>query len=258
MMVLTHNLIALMVLLSSMAASGLSIPGFVGSSSTNNDFAAQLSNLPVAPSAEQITSQSSPIFSLPQPALQSIAIVLTYISCVIAVDRPQGAIMQNHEAFLPVQKSQVPEAGLGLFAGASMPEGTVLGTYAGVVRPSGAYRKKKLQAYPCSNTYIWRFTDNMEVIDPTNIYGQLDEICCGGSDDWLGSCLILNILSRILGKTTKLARINEPPIGRDCNVRAEEDLNTRCVVFSLARDVFPGEELYIDYGLTYDRSNYQG
>jgi SET domain-containing protein len=44
--------------------------------------------------------------------------------------------------------------------------------------------------------------------------------------------------------------------GGGCNVMATEDLAKREVIFELSRDVVKGEELFMDYGLTYDRSNY--
>ena len=37
---------------------------------------------------------------------------------------------------------------------------------------------------------------------------------------------------------------------------AHEDLIKREVVFELTRDVGEGQELYLDYGLNYDRSGY--
>ena len=64
---------------------------------------------------------------------------------------------------------------------------------------------------------------------------------------------ILNIQT-----SSMLCRINEPPLGRDINVVTDEDREKRQVVFSLERDVYSGEELYIDYGLSYDRSQYGG
>ena len=57
---------------------------------------------------------------------------------------------------------------------------------------------------------------------------------------------------------TTLCRINEPPRGKDTNVVTEEDTTGRSVLFRLERDVVAGEELYIDYGLSYDRSRYGG
>ena len=38
----------------------------------------------------------------------------------------------------------------------------------------------------------------------------------------------------------------------------DEDLEGRFVTFSLERDVAAGEEFFIDYGLSYDRSMYGG
>ena len=55
-----------------------------------------------------------------------------------------------------------------------------------------------------------------------------------------------------------LCRINEPPVGRDRNVCTEEELDKRIVKFVTERTVFAGEEFFIDYGLTYDRSGYTG
>jgi hypothetical protein len=55
---------------------------------------------------------------------------------------------------------------------------------------------------------------------------------------------------------TTVCRINEPPKGRDVNVITSEDRDSRTVTFILERDVYEGEELYIDYGLSYDRSMY--
>jgi hypothetical protein len=86
-------------------------------------------------------------------------------------------------------------------------------------------------------------------------------------------------LSRTLGPVpTILARINEPPSPKQMqalqqqrngdssppffkpkpsiNVETEEDLAQRTVTFQLSRDVEAGEELFLDYGPTYDRSGY--
>ena len=41
-----------------------------------------------------------------------------------------------------------------------------------------------------------------------------------------------------------------------CSVTAREDLRKREVMFELTRDVEAGQELYLDYGLNYDRSSY--
>ena len=84
------------------------------------------------------------------------------------------------------------------------------------------------------------------------------EICLGGTPDFpLSYFLHEKILRR--GVPTLLARINEPPLGGGgCNICSSENLETREVTFALSRDVYEGEELFMDYGLTYDRSSYGG
>ena len=67
---------------------------------------------------------------------------------------------------------------------------------------------------------------------------------------------ILQNLFIPLHKSTKLARINEPIVGVDCNILTSEDEDARKVRFIAARDIFEGEEFYIDYGKNYDRSSY--
>jgi len=86
-------------------------------------------------------------------------------------------------------------------------------------------------------------------------------LCKGGNPSQPLSVAFFNILSALglfPGVSTALCRINEPPKGSDVNVVTEEDLETRTVTFALERDVYQGEELHIDYGLTYDRSSYIG
>ncbi len=193
--------------------------------------------------------------------------ILTYFGFVFATDRPRGLLgvplidgNNNMDGCLKVAPSNVPGAGLGLFASQSMPKGTVLGTYPGVVLPLGQHSaSSKVRNCPECASYIWRFTDNQYVIDPTDHGdGNLKELCKGGNPSQPLSVPLFNILSAlgICGVSTALCRINEPPKGADVNVVTEEDLGTRTVTFCLERDVYQGEELHIDYGLTYDRSGY--
>lgn len=93
------------------------------------------------------------------------------------------------------------------------------------------------------------------VIDPTNSVGVLDPVCYGGNPSLPGSVFLLK---HVIGWTvpTTLCRINEPPKGKDVNVIITEDRTNRRVVFELERDVYVGEEFYIDYGMSYDRSMY--
>lgn len=151
----------------------------------------------------------------------------------------------------------MPNAGLGLFASQSLSAGTVLGTYAGVVRPAQAFYDGKCRQHPQAVGYSWRFTDNKFVIDPTDSEGEIQDFCLGGSSDVPLSNFVFANLLGFWRANTALCRINEPPIGAGgCNVSAREDLEKREVVFTLIQNVYPGQELYLDYGLDYDRSRY--
>ncbi len=188
---------------------------------------------------------------------QLTSAILTYFGFVAFFDRPRGSIDVD-ENVLIARKSQVEGAGLGLYVTQSLPEGTILGTYPGVLRPTSKFMKKynRLEG-GIAGTYAWRFTDNEDYIDPTDQNGKLGDVCLGGSDDYPLSYFIHEILLRFYSTSTALTRINEPAIGGPgCNVRSDENLSTRQVVFSLSRDVVAGEELFMDYGLTYDRTSY--
>ncbi len=200
---------------------------------------------------------SSDIMSsnLPTLLLQAISGVTTYIGLVGYYDRSRGDI-QIDKSYFVAKQSQVEGAGIGLYVTKPLPEGTVLGTYPGVLRPSSKFLKK-YESLPQTAIYTWRFTDNEYCIDPTDRNGMLPDVCYGGTDDYPLSYFINETLFRFISVPTLLARINEPPIGGyGCNVRSEEDLENREVVFELSRDVAAGEELFMDYGLTYDRSGY--
>ena len=188
---------------------------------------------------------------------QIISSIVTYISCVAYVDRPRGQlIIDDEENSLLVRPSRVEGAGLGLFAGTFISKGTVLGTYPGVIRPLGKYRKK-LDKFYRSSDYAWVNQVNAYVIDPTDSIGELQDICTGGTDDYPFSEWILQNVFTPFHKSTKLARINEPVVGVDCNIFTAEDEENRKVRFIAARDIYEGEEFYIDYGRNYDRSGYK-
>eukprot|EP00536_Pseudo-nitzschia_multiseries_P010345 jgi/Psemu1/289050/fgenesh1_pg.311_\ len=199
-------------------------------------------------------------------ALRIGSALATYFGFVTVTDRPRGSLAlplasDSERGCLRVGPSTVPGAGLGLFVTVDLPGGTVLGTYPGVVLPLQQHSAaSKIRDHPGCLTYIWRFTDNQFVIDPTtSADGTLGDICDGGNPSQFGSVAFFGLL-RALGiaprPSTALCRINEPPIGKDVNVATEEDLEGRIVTFKLERDVYAGEELHIDYGLTYDRSGY--
>lgn len=193
--------------------------------------------------------------NIPTILIQTITGITTYIALIAYYDRPRGNIQIDTSIF-QVKPSQVPNGGLGLYITKSAPEGTILGTYPGVLRPANKFITK-YESKPQTATYTWRFTDSEYCIDPTNIDGLLVDECYGGTNDYPLSYFIHERLLRFISVPTLLARINEPPIGGGgCNVRSEENLERREVIFELSRDVLAGEELFMDYGLTYDRSSY--
>lgn len=196
-----------------------------------------------------------------QPELWALRVAsasLTYASFIGVADRPRGALSQDVAPYLDIRDSMVPGAGLGLFCkGSILRKGAVLGTYPGVVIPL-QQNLDKLRAHPHCEGYIWRFSDNAFVIDPTDSQGLLREACRGGNPSLPLSNALFATLFSFLEVSTALCRINEPPKGRDVNVITEEDLKARTVTFVLERDVYENEELYIDYGLSYDRSRYSG
>lgn len=187
--------------------------------------------------------------------IRATSLILSYVGFIGYYDRPRGQLLVNDNQ-IEIKDSTVPGAGLGLFAKQNLPKGTVLGTYPGVVIPL-SQNLNKLRNYPACEAYIWRFSDNAFVIDPTNKEGKVDAVCIGGRDGLPASQWLFANVFR-MSTPTALCRINEPPLGKDVNVVTDEDLNGRCVTFSLEKDVRIGEEFFIDYGLSYDRSMYGG
>lgn len=180
----------------------------------------------------------------------------TYFGFIAVSDRPRGGLLIDSQQ-LEVKTSTVPGAGLGVFTTQTIREGTVLGTYPGVVIPLNQ-NLEKLRRYPQCEGYIWRFSDNKFVIDPTNSEGEIESFCRGGNPSMPLSSLFFDSILSFIRVPTTLCRINEPPKGRDVNVVTDEDRDSRKVTFILERDVYEGEELFIDYGLSYDRSMYGG
>lgn len=210
-------------------------------------------------------------------SLRLTSAVVTYVGLVAWLDRPRGHLLlpatlpsstslvnddssnDSQNACLRVAPSRVPGAGLGLFANCSLPKNTRLGSYPGVLVPIRMH-SAKLRAFPQCEYYTWRFSDNEYVLDPTDARGNLGNTCIGGNPNTPFSVwLFENILSKVKippSVPTTLCRINEPPKGYDVNVITREFLNNRTVAFTLERDVVQGEELFMDYGLYYDRSMY--
>jgi hypothetical protein len=190
-------------------------------------------------------------------AVRAASAASTYFGFIAWSDRPQGRMMPDYQNYVEAKQSTVPGAALGLFVKTTMRKGTELGTYPGVVVPL-RQNTNKLRAYPQCESYIWRFSDNEFVIDPTNTEGEIEEFCKGGNPAMPLSTFLFCTIVPFIQVPTTLGRINEPPKGRDVNVVTSENRETRTVTFSLERDVYEGEELFIDYGFSYDRSQYGG
>ena len=232
-----------------------------------------------------VSSSSDVLGSIVIWGIRCLSAIITYFSLIYFLDRPRGELYlpvvdnrngdddNGNDGMLQVKQSNVENGGLGLFATQYIiPKGTILGEYPGIVVELQPHISK-LNAFPQCEAYIWRFSDNKYVIDPTNSVGILDDICIGGNpNSFLSQWFFTNIInngsnnsvnndsntnnSAIIGVPTTLCRINEPPKGYDVNVITIEKTNERKVIFEVERDIYPNEELFIDYGLTYDRSQY--
>jgi hypothetical protein len=54
-----------------------------------------------------------------------------------------------------------------------------------------------------------------------------------------------------------LAFVNEPPLGGPgCNVAVENGASTDELLYIALTTILPAQELFVDYGLKYDRSHY--
>ena len=211
--------------------------------------------LPFLPT-QLISADIDQTFLLTRVLALTASSVITYLALAAGFDRPQGELSAPPNA-LVAQPSQVEGAGLGLYTNESMAEGTILGTYPGVVRTASSYLGK-YGRYPHAGSYAWRFTDSKYYIDPTDSQGNIAEICYGGSAIVPGSIFVHEqMLAGLSAVPTLLARINEPPVGGPgCNIFARENIDQRTVTFMTSRDVVEGEELFMDYGTTYDRGSY--
>ena len=209
---------------------------------------------------------------------------LVYGSLTFYFDRPRGEMLIDDDALIK-KSSNIPNAGLGLFAARDLPKGTNLGLYPGVLTPTNAYRNKvrrlapqrinstpsnpaptcplqKLQTHPESVSYVWKLQnvpgslEERGVLDPTDSEGIISDYCSGGSTTIPLSRFLFRTVFATYRKSTTLCRINEPLTPEDANVDSTEETEAGKVLFFISRDVVAGEELYLYYGEYYDRSGY--
>ena len=155
-------------------------------------------------------------------------------------ERPRGWV---NEALVDQGPSILgPQAGRGLFAAEDIPKGTTIGSYPGMIYPKALWLSKKdgEEALLFASRYSWTLA-NGDVLDPTLPNGALPDV--------------LVALGGLIRKPTLLALINEPPAGVDVNLLPEVT-NTE-VTFVAERDIFKGEEFFIDYGPGYNRMHYR-
>ena len=149
---------------------------------------------------------------------------------------------------LKVGPSVVPNAGRGVTTNRDIMKGQQIGTYPGHLRTKKEYLEK-IMKYPCAAEYCWQLTTSDWVLDPTDDKGELLEFV--QLVEMLGNDVpLLDAFSR----PTTLSLINEPPAGGDVNVRVEESVNEAYLLADCP--IRAGEELFLDYGPFYDRSNY--
>lgn len=139
---------------------------------------------------------------------------------------------------LQVRESAVH--GRGVFARASIHKGTVLGAYPGRARTPQQVLQKAQRA-PATKGFVFHNSQGL-YLDPTDAEGRVSSRPAPGLP-WLDV-------------DPSLAYVNEPRPGSSVNVSIVDEGPVREVRFVAAQDIGPGEELYIDYGRQYDRSNY--
>jgi hypothetical protein len=147
---------------------------------------------------------------------------------------------------LEVKQSLLGEgAGMGVFAQHAIPAETTLGAYPGVARNDVAMTAKSIVA-PMSRYYCFSTRPGC-ILDPTG-------------DDGYPSArpTPCNVFWPFQVDTT-LSYVNEPSLQFRTNVRVEDDPDDPMVglIFVSDRDIEAGEELFIDYGVSYDRSDYK-
>lgn len=154
--------------------------------------------------------------------------------------RPQGWVQGG---LLETRPSSVPGAGLGVFALQPISRGVVLGAYPGRPRAPAEMINKVANA-PAAKGYAFD-TGKGWFLDPTDAAGQLTSWPAPGPP-WL------------LPADPTLALVNEPPPGSGgTNVSVEDGEADLELLFVTTRDIGVGEELFIDYGVVYDRRHYR-
>jgi hypothetical protein len=187
---------------------------------------------PVGPTLQEAFNSATGIAAL---------VVGGLVALEIYKDLPGGWV--NEQLVEAGPSTLGPQAGRGLFAAADIPKGTCIGEYPGCrVSKGGAWlaRKEGEAAVVLASRYAWTLA-NGDLLDPTLPNGELPErlVALGG----------------LIQKPTLLALINEPPPSIDVNLLPI--VTDSSVSFVAERDIYSGEELWVDYGPLYDRRHYR-
>ena len=175
----------------------------------------------------------------PKPWLAAIAIT----GCWRAYElRPRGWILPDTLAVAP---SRVVGAGRGAFAARDLPEGLTVGAYPGRLLFPLEYHRK-LKRVPEAAQYCWVLGSG-RVLDPTGFDGVLCEPL---------PALTLAPWLTLGAQPTTICLINEPAPGSLVNMRVDETEDGLDALLVTGRPIAAGEELYLDYGKKYDRSDY--
>ena len=156
--------------------------------------------------------------------------------------RPRGWSLK---ASLDVRESSIPGAGRGVFATTPIKRGQVLGAYPGVPRTDQEMTAKAL-IVPTARYYVFSVRPET-ILDPTGIDGLPSPRPVPTRFWWPFDI------------DCTLAYVNEPSIavGATVNVVVEDDRKDASgLCFVADRDIEAGEELFIDYGVSYDRRGY--
>lgn len=156
------------------------------------------------------------------------------------LDRPRGWIQHD---LLEVKRSNIPNAGEGVFAKKDIPRGTVLGQYPGRAR-SDTEMTAKVMVAPLARQYCFMSKPGI-LLDPTDGTGRPSSTPVPGA--WWPWKIDYT-----------LSLVNEPPKGAGgTTIEVVDDPHDRYgLLFVADKDISQGDELYIDYGLDYDRSHY--
>jgi hypothetical protein len=165
---------------------------------------------------------------------------ITAVAAYLAAAWPSRPRGWSRTDLIEVRDSSVQ--GKGIFAKENIPENTILGAYPGRPR-SAAGMLTKCSTAPLARYYCFR-NKNGYFLDPT---------------DWTGApCKVPVPGLPWLPIDCSLSYANEPPKNSTgVNVTVEDDpKDEEGLVFVSICNIPAGAEIFVDYGLDYDRSSY--